>query len=701
MSSVPSPPEVPSSPPTTQTSSNNTTPKMDGVEKSPASDGKKSVFRPAGFPEEYTFQRGDWLCPSPGCEGVVTAGRLYRYCQNCGRHQPYKNLLMAIAQDSHFRTLPCTDQQCTGRDCHKAHGPGELRDYWKARKVRMSNDPPPVIPAPTDQEIGEFVQRWGLERTSARDILRSLSTHAADKLIRTFHVPQTVQEPFEALQRAAIELAKPQTYGIVTSSQMHSALLSLMRQTQPVGIACSRRGHLAVCQDRDTLLFELRNWEQEQLGLLAVALSFPGVGVVHSQDDRVQLGLHFPKKYVNLFERIRQVDRPGDCIYRSDDEWHRVTVRAQAARVDAMAAAAAHAATLGYGPPPPLSGLKAEGPPLLAPRPREAPNESSFSNSTPLRSPTQGMPVPAPPMGDHESPHALTDFSGHSSDTHHERHFTSEGELHKKEAFFGGALDKLKSKSHEMKEEHNKKYGLPSCFTGDNTVVEKHKGLVKMSELEVGDEVMCIIDDTLTYSEVTSWLHREPEFEWQPGTCIEINAQDDERGDEEEEGSSVLRLSADHLLFTQDRGPVAAKNIRPGDLIRKTFGNPVLPTAHWVQVELIRRLPDRETYPQLAGLYAPLTKSGTLIVSGVHCSCYAPPEPLVNKAWRTCGPTDVHDQCHWAVQPMNWMPQWMSGKLQEDGGLHPYARVLSDIADTVLSAGDRCSCVGPSRRVST
>ncbi|EER14737.1 hypothetical protein Pmar_PMAR015261, partial [Perkinsus marinus ATCC 50983] len=75
--------------------------------------------------------------------------------------------------------------------------------------------------------------------------------------------------------------------------------------------------------------------------------SFPGVGVVQCQDDRVQLGLHFPKKYVGLFERIRQVDRPGECVYRSDDEWHQVSVRAQAARVDALAAAAAHAATLG------------------------------------------------------------------------------------------------------------------------------------------------------------------------------------------------------------------------------------------------------------------------------------------------------------------------------------------------------------------
>ncbi|KAF4656363.1 hypothetical protein FOZ61_007013 [Perkinsus olseni] len=404
MSAAPSPEEGPPSPLTTQTSSNNTSPgqkenqgaEAKGAERSPASEGKKAVFRPAGFPDEYTFQRGDWLCPSPGCEGVVTAGRLYRYCQNCGRHQPFKNLLMAIAQDSHFRTLPCTDTQCPGRECRKAHGPGELRDYWKARKVRMSSDPPPTIPKPTEQEIEEFVQRWGLERSSARDIMHSLTTHAAEKLIRTFHVPQNVQEPFEALQRAALELAKPQTFGIVTPAQMQSALISLMKQTQPVGIACSRRGHLAVCQDKDTLLFELRNWEQEQLGLLAVALSFPGVGVVQSQDDRVQLGLHFPKKYVGLFERIRQVDRPGECVYRSGDEWHRVTVRAQAARVDALAAAAAHAATLGYGPPPPLAGVKRDASALLAPRPSEGSNEqgslprSGFSPSPPPRS-SQGL----------------------------------------------------------------------------------------------------------------------------------------------------------------------------------------------------------------------------------------------------------------------------------------------------------------------
>ncbi|KAF4751015.1 hypothetical protein FOZ62_019328, partial [Perkinsus olseni] len=109
-----------------------------------------------------------------------------------------------------------------------------------------------------------------------------------------------------------------------------------------------------------------------------------------------------------------------------------------------------------------------------------------------------------------------------------------------------------------------------------------------------------------------------PEFEWQPKTCIEVEALDDS-GEE----CRPLLVSADHLVFIRDKGATAAKKIRSGDVVRRVSGNPALPTAHW--------------------------------------------------------------------------GQWVSGKLQEEG-MHPYARVLSDIADTVLSAGDGRSCLRPTRR---
>ncbi|KAF4688733.1 hypothetical protein FOZ60_002475 [Perkinsus olseni] len=307
-------------------------------------------------------------------------------------------------------------------------------------------------------------------------------------------------------------------------------------------------------------------------------------------------------------------------------------------------------------------------------------------------------PVSVP--NDCEAKHPVTAFGGHGAGIHHDKHLPVGESLHKKEAIFGALrmfvvtllvwcltrAQKMKTKSHEMRQAHDKKYGFPACFAGDNTVTEKAKGTIRISELKLGDEVLSVVDDTLVYSVVTSWLHREPEFEWQPKTCIEVEALDDS-GEE----CRPLLVSADHLVFLRDKGATAAKKIRSGDVVRRVSGNPALPTAHWGQVGLVRALPDVDGRPRLTGLYAPLTKCGSMIVSGIHCSCYAPPEPLVDKAWRACGPVDVHDQCHWAVQPMHWVPQWVSGKLQEEG-MHPYARVLSDIADTVLSAGDGCSC---------
>ncbi|KAF4656364.1 hypothetical protein FOZ61_007014 [Perkinsus olseni] len=221
---------------------------------------------------------------------------------------------------------------------------------------------------------------------------------------------------------------------------------------------------------------------------------------------------------------------------------------------------------------------------------------------------------------DCEAQHPVTAFGGHGAGIHHDKHLPVGESLHKKEAIFGALRmfvvtrllwchtrgQKMKTKSDEMRQAHDKKYGFPACFAGDNTVIEKAKGTIRISQLQLGDEVLSVVDDMLMYSEVTSWLHREPEFEWQPRTCIEIEAPDDS-----EEECRPLRLSADHLVFIRDKGATAAKNVRSGDVVRRTSGNPALPTAHWVQ--------------------------------------------------------------------------WVSGKLQEEG-MHPYARVLSDIADTVLSA---------------
>ncbi|EER14736.1 conserved hypothetical protein [Perkinsus marinus ATCC 50983] len=199
------------------------------------------------------------------------------------------------------------------------------------------------------------------------------------------------------------------------------------------------------------------------------------------------------------------------------------------------------------------------------------------------------MTVPVSFPDEYGAPHSASAFGSHGTGTHHDRHIPVGEDLHKKEAFFG-AMQKMKTKSHQMKQAHDKKYGFPACFAGDNTVTEKNKGLIKISQLDIGDEVLSVVDNSLVYSEIISWLHREPEFEWQSDTCVEIEALDSS-----EEECRTLRLSGDHLVFLRDKGGTAAKNIRSGDVVRKTFGNPVLPTTHWVQVTLIRSLPDLDS----------------------------------------------------------------------------------------------------------
>ncbi|KAF4681688.1 hypothetical protein FOZ62_014467, partial [Perkinsus olseni] len=131
-------------------------------------------------------------------------------------------------------------------------------------------------------------------------------------------------------------------------------------------------------------------------------------------------------------------------------------------------------------------------------------------------------PVSVP--NDCDAQHPVTAFGGHGAGIHHDRPLPVGESLHKKEAIFGALrmfVEKMKTKSDEMRQAHDKKYGFPACFAGDNTVIEKVKGTTQISELKLGDAVLSVVDDTLVYSVVTSWLHREPEFEWQPKTCIE------------------------------------------------------------------------------------------------------------------------------------------------------------------------------------
>ncbi|CAJ1428752.1 unnamed protein product, partial [Effrenium voratum] len=93
-----------------------------------------------------------------------------------------------------------------------------------------------------------------------------------------------------------------------------------------------------------------------------------------------------------------------------------------------------------------------------------------------------------------------------------------------------------------------------------------------------------------------------------------------------------LAISLDHLLWAK-RGSdwkwVAAKHLQPNDIVScRGQHSAVL----GVKLE------------EAAGVFAPLTTSGRLLVEGVLCSCYAPPEELRLS----------HGLCHLAMAPLRW-----------------------------------------------
>lgn len=298
----------------------------------------RKVSGPAGFPECYSWGKGDWLCPSIGCEGHVTAFR-FRNCVSCGRSQPHFTVLMELAKSNEYRTSLCPAlPDCPGRACIYAHTSAELRSSSKARILQKSPDSPPVVfPAPTLEEIATFVSRWKIPDLAA--LLKRLPGPLCDLILRSFMVPAVI--PDEDLSRALLkclaDIIRPKTISVNTPSAFHELVTGLLKvYSGPVGIACSAAGQLAVTLEKEVALVRIRDHSNEDLGLLAFALAFTGLGVVYSLADKINLASNFPKVYCDMFNRVRLVDNPSETIYTAIDPTEEITDRATQAKMDAL-----------------------------------------------------------------------------------------------------------------------------------------------------------------------------------------------------------------------------------------------------------------------------------------------------------------------------------------------------------------------------
>lgn len=128
------------------------------------------------------------------------------------------------------------------------------------------------------------------------------------------------------------------------------------------------------------------------------------------------------------------------------------------------------------------------------------------------------------------------------------------------------------------------------------------------------------------------------------------------------ENGAVITATPSHLLLlaaADDWRDVFAANVKIGDVLLTRGQSSVMRPSKVVKTRLVSK----------KGVFAPLTKSGTIIVDDALASCYA----LVHS----------HYLAHTAMAPLRWMSSWTNSK-DVPRGVHWYANTLYNIGDFVL-----------------
>ncbi|KAH9285988.1 Desert hedgehog protein A [Echinococcus granulosus] len=198
------------------------------------------------------------------------------------------------------------------------------------------------------------------------------------------------------------------------------------------------------------------------------------------------------------------------------------------------------------------------------------------------------------------------------------------------------------------------------CFPGSAHAMSATGTPIPLSALRIGDHVMTL--DPRTYklqpTRVTAFLHRD-EHQYSPWIEITYFRKD-------ETVPSKLRLTANHLIYRWQGGKtsVFANQVQPGDEIACNLDNP----EDLCQVESTRVVNSSLTD---TGVYAPLTRTGDMIIDGVFVSCFA------------------HIRNDWlaqvAVLPLHFASTFFGLNLMEiQTGVHRYAELLLKIAQFLI-----------------
>lgn len=143
------------------------------------------------------------------------------------------------------------------------------------------------------------------------------------------------------------------------------------------------------------------------------------------------------------------------------------------------------------------------------------------------------------------------------------------------------------------------------CFSGGNTV-ETPTGTKKLSDLQIGEHILTVDPATgkLEYSEVILFLDRNTEERREFLRILTVKGR-------------VLTLTPSHMLLKgnlSSQETVFAEKLKVDDvLLVKDSSNLSLSEDLVSKIEPVL----------LTGVYAPLTKTGTVLVNNIAASCYA------------------------------------------------------------------------------
>ncbi|XP_077430001.1 indian hedgehog B protein-like [Vanacampus margaritifer] len=221
------------------------------------------------------------------------------------------------------------------------------------------------------------------------------------------------------------------------------------------------------------------------------------------------------------------------------------------------------------------------------------------------------------------------------------------------------------SKAHihcSVKSDHSVAAKSGGCFPGD-ALVTVENGLQKfIADLRPGERVLTSSGAELVYSQVLTFLDRDPAARKLFYTVKTKNG-------------ACLSLTAAHLLFvsqgncSEGAPPTPASlrtayacDARPGQCVLVAGG----PSGTLSRITTV-------TLSERRGAFAPLTAQGTLVVDGVVASCYAAVER--------------HSLAHWAFSPLRLMHSWTGSSGYRGDGVHWYADFLHWLGRMLLNSG--------------